>query len=321
MAAIKHDEWWKHRVGVLERIAKDVGTCGHEVWYEKDGFWPATKLVIMQYGFPIYLRVMRGHVGKPGFWDSLHYVDLCAGSGLTLCRPSVRNGQQVVSSAKPKMLAGTALIAADEERRFASEGKRAFDSYHFVERHGPSLNALRDRVRKLVPEEKSSFYQPKRSGDAVSSIAEKLRKYSKDPHFLVVVDPDGLTEVTLPELEALFKLGRGDVMFNFQYMGLKRAPDAATDFFGRPDWPRTGTEDELREYFHKRMAGYNRGITVYFDVKAGGSRYGYEVAYSAARTKDDTPWLTNMDRDLSKRVSGLDGQDIERILFGQTTLF
>lgn len=317
-ASIRHDEWWKQRVGILERIAADIGKCGHEVVYEKDGFWPAMKLVVMQYAFGFYLPIMRKGVER-GHWDSLHYVDLCAGSGLTLCKPSVREGVQVVKAARPKLLAGTALIAADVERQRA-EGKRAFDSYHFVEPHPESLAALKDRVGRLVPSTKVSFY-PDRPGDAVAKVAEAIRAKSGNPHFLVVVDPNGLTEVSLPELEILLKLGRGDVLFNYQYMGLNRHKPSATKFFGTEQWPVDGTDAQLKQYFHKRMAAYRRGATSYVDIKAGKGRYGYEVAYSTAVTSAESPWLQNFDKEITRRVEGLNGQDLENVLFGQTTLF
>lgn len=319
MPAIKHDDWWKERVRILERIATDIGRCEHDVWYEKDGYWPAMKLVVMQYALGFYLKIMRGEAAAGG-WDSLHYVDLCAGSGLTLCKPSVRDGVQQVRGAKEKMLAGTALLAADEERRFREKGKPAFDSYHFVEAHKPSLAALEARIGKALPADKAHFYAG-RAGDAVSQVTERIRGMSRNPHFLVVVDPNGLTEITLPELETLLNLGRGDVLFNYQYMGLNRAKDAASQFFGTNDWPVDGSDEELKDYFHQRMARLRRPATSYVDIKAGNGRYAYEVAYSAALTKSGSEWMDGFQTEIEKRVAGLNGQDLERVLFGQTTLF
>lgn len=278
------------------------------------------KLVVMQYALGgFYLPILRTQVAR-GNWDSLHYVDLCAGSGLTRLRPSMRDGEQVVKGAKTTLVAGTALIAADEERRATAAGKRAFDSYHLVEPHKKSLAALQARLGKVLPQEKLHFYN-ERAGDAVADVAERIKGLSRNPHFLVVVDPNGLTEVTLPELEALLKLGRGDVLFNYQYMGLNRAKDAANEFFGTKDWPVDGSDDELKDYFHRRMAKLNRPATSYVDIKAGNGRYAYEVAYSAALTRSGSEWMDGFNESIDKRVQGLNGQDLERVLFGQTTLF
>ncbi|MBI4393697.1 MAG: hypothetical protein HY556_07885 [Euryarchaeota archaeon] len=306
----KDDIWWRKRVGILSELGGKISDIEPDFCYEKQGYWPAVKLVIMQYLVGPYVKIMANQ-REAGRWDSLHYVDLCAGSGLTRVSPKKLGTRKTGPRAKSITLAGSALIGANEP---------GFDLYHFVEPGLRKSNVLDQRLKKLLPPERIRTYR-KPAEAAIPGIIEAMKARSTKPHFLAVADPEGLGEVTLTDLGALTNVGRGDFIFNFQFQGVNRAKESATRFFGTPAWPQGGNDEAVKGFFETRLADIGRPATVAFDVKSGKSRYAYEIVYSAAQTKGGNEWLWKIATDLRKRVDWISGRTLESILFGQDTLF
>lgn len=302
---MKHDEWWKKRVRLLEQIAEPVTGIHPDVLYDKAGFWPLIKLVVMEYLLGPYLDILKPRRAR-GQWDALHFVDLCSGSGLTRVTP-----KEKTPTARPLTVAGSALIGA------ANPG---FDHYHFVEPDARSASALEARLDAVLGPGRFTVH-PLKAEEAIPRIVEAMQTGSTNPHSLSFVDPEGLTEVTLADMSPLLSMGRGDVLFNFQYTTVKRAVDAADRFFGTPDWPKEGTDEAICDFFHGRLAALGRPECAPVQVVAGKGRYAYEVVYCAARTRSGNRWLRNLEKEIHRRVDGMHGRSLEAILFGQQTLF
>ncbi|HLF07672.1 MAG TPA: three-Cys-motif partner protein TcmP [Thermoplasmata archaeon] len=304
--AQKNEQWWHEKVVQLQKQAEPFAEIEPATIYTK-GFWAAIKLTFMKYALGFYAPIMAKNRAD-GLWDSLHFIDFCAGSGLTRLESGRYPGNTLT-------VTGSALIGAHESR---------FDHYHFAEPNKASANALRSRLAARVPAEKFTVYD-EASGSAIPKIVAAIKAASKRPHFMGFVDPEGLTEVTLPSLVPLFEFGRGDFLFNYQYMGVRRIPEpAASAFFGSNDWPRTGPEVELQEYFLSRLKAFGRPASLRLNIAAGkgSGRYAYDLVYCAAETKAKNPWLTNLQVEIEKRMAGLDGALLEDfILGGQRTLF
>lgn len=300
-------EWWHEKAAQLQNQAAPFVGIDPQTVYEKKGFWPALKLVFMKYALGFYAPIMAKNRAD-GTWDSLHFIDLCAGSGLTKLNAAHYPGKSIT-------VTGSALIGAHESR---------FDHYHVVEPHAASANALEARLgSKLPPDSFTVHAEP--SSSAIPKIAASVRGTSRNPHFMAFVDPEGLTEVTLPSLQPLFDLGRGDFLFNYQYMAIRRIPEGlASAFFGSEDWPRSGPEQELQDYFLARLTYYGRPASMRLKVAAGkgSGRYAYDMVYCAAQTRDHNPWLKSLEAEVEKRMVGLDGARLENfILGGQQMLF
>lgn len=302
-----NQEWWHEKAQQLQDQAMPFLEIEPTVIYDKPGFWPVLKLVFMKYALGFYAPIMASNRAA-GMWDTLHFIDLCAGSGLTRLN-AVHH--------KPKSITvtGTALIGAHESK---------FDHYHVVEPNQAAAKALEQRLAvKLAPGTFSVYAEA--SAAAIPKIIERMQNASRNPHFMAFVDPEGLTEVTLPSLQPLFKLGRGDVLFNYQFQAIRRVPEPiATAFFGADDWPRKGPESELQDYFLERLRAYGRPASTRLTVAAGkgSGRYAYDMVYCAAETRDGNPWLRSLEAEVQKRMSGMDGANLERfILGGQQMLF
>jgi len=302
-----NQEWWHEKALQLQEQTKPFVGIDPDVIYEKPGFWPALKLVFMKYSLGFYTPIMSANRAA-GIWDSLHFIDLCAGSGLTRLKA-------VHYPSKTVTVTGSALIGAHESR---------FDHYHLVEPHAASARALTARLASKLPAGSFTVYDEP-SAAAIPKITANLQAVSRNPHFMAFVDPEGLTEVTLPSLHPLFDLGRGDFLFNYQYQAVRRVPQAlATSFFGADEWPRIGPERGLQDYFLSRLRAFGRPASMRLSVAAGkgSGRYAYDMVYCAAQTRDGNPWLKSLETEVAKRMSGLDGAKLENfILGGQQMLF
>lgn len=315
MAKKENPTWWKDRVGLLKMTAERVSHIEPSVVYEKDGAWPLIKLVLIDNAFGVYFPNIRKHVGPGQWWPQVHFIDLNAGNGLTRVMGKLSGAH---------LVAGTSILGAHRDRVFRERFGQAFDFYHFVEPHKPWAKVLEARLRAILPEDRFRVYDMPGAA-AVAEIAKQMKATvgGKPPHFMALVDPEGLKEISLPALDPLFSLGRGDFIFNFQYQGVKRAPEWASTFFGDDAWPKDGDEDAIRAFFWSKLAKYGRPRTESFTVAAGegSGRYAYEIAYSAAQTNSNNTWLTNLKADLDGRMAGIDGTMLDRLLAAKKNLF
>lgn len=297
------DQWWEKRVKILQDNAAKVAHIRPDVYYEKTGFWPLKKLVLMQYALGFYGPIMR----KQPWVDRLHFVDLCSGSGLTKCMP-----KDAGDGGRPLLVTGTALIGA---QAVLLDGREVFDEYHFVEVDEEAAAALSDRLSAVL--RPGSFHvHPMKAAEAIPIITARIDAASTKPHVMTFADPEGLTEVTLPALAELLA-HRGDLMMNYQYQAVTRVPEArANEFFGRADWPRTGGDDAMRRYLHRRLADLGRPATKAWTVRTSqATRYAYEMLYCAPSTQGGNVWLSNMERELAERWNAVDGRSLEDVLF------
>ncbi|HUR25275.1 MAG TPA: three-Cys-motif partner protein TcmP [Candidatus Thermoplasmatota archaeon] len=305
--AKSNQEWWHEKVDQLAEQAKQFTTVDPDVIYEKDGLWPVIKLVWMKQALGIYAPIMS-RARENGQWGSLHLIDLCAGSGLTRLRGADHKGKTLT-------VTGSALIAAHDSR---------FDFYHFVEPGKKQAKALEQRLALKLPPGKFKVY-PTTCKEALPLILKDLKENWKNPHSMAFIDPEGVTETPLPELEPLLRFGRGDILFNYQYTGVKRAGQANADaFFGDPNWPANGSWEDVRNFFLKRLAHYGRPKSTVINVAAGEGHgpYAYDMVYCAAETKAGNPWLQNLESDIERRMQGMTGAFLEDVIFGgQTRLF
>lgn len=300
----ENHDWWKKRVGFLKTIAIKSANVDKEVVYSKNGLWPLIKLVNVDFALGFYLPIMNSQRSQ-GNWSELHYIDLMAGNGLTRV-VGERSGSHLV--------AGTSLIGANCHSKNAG---KAFDHYHFVEEHEPWARTLEARLGKILPPDSFTVYS-EAPAVAVPKIVSRLGGTSatRKAHFFALVDPEGLTEITLPDLVPLFQFGRGDFLFNFQFTGPKRAPECASKFFGDEDWPTNGTWEDIREFFWGKLAehGRPRGESFRIDAGAGHGPYAYEMYYCAAKTASNNQWLKNFGTEFERRKQGIDGTRLDQLL-------
>lgn len=298
-----NDEWWRKRYARLREKASRVEDVEPDTAYPKNGMWPAIKLVWMDYALGIYAPIMRRQREQRNF-DTLHFIDLCAGSGLTTVETATR---------APELIAGSALIGACDP---------SFDAYHFVEPHKKAAAVLEKRVSKVLPTGRFRVYCEPRA-DAVVKIVDRISSESARPHYLAFVDPEGFTEITLPQLKPLFSMSRGDFIFNFQHTGAKRAPPAAAAFLGRPELEhRLGSmsPDDIIAVFLDQLRSYGRPEVAWIPVETGTNAYAYGVVYAAVQTRRQNEWLQNFRSDVHRRMQGIDGANLANILGGQRRL-
>lgn len=303
MPALSNDDWWRRRVAILERIAAPLSAISPDAVYDKAGAWPAIKLVWVQYGLGIYAPIITNRK-KAGQFTSLHFIDACAGSGLT--RLQLGKSKQIT-------VAGTAAIGASNA---------AFDSYHFIEPNKKAAAVLDERLERLLPRDRFKTYSSDRAG-AIGTVVTEIRESSRKPHFFAVVDPEGFTEITLPQLQPLFALSRGDFVFNFQHVGVKRAPPAAAAFLGDDSLAsglRTMADDDVVDLFAHRVAESGRPVSKWIPVERGEGPYAYGILYAAVETHGGNAWLNNYSAEVDRRMVGIDGRVLENILLGQKEL-
>src|SRR3989304_10310824 len=117
MVTLKSNKmWWHEKVEQLQEQAKPFVSIHPDAIYAKEGFWPALKLTFMQFALGFYGPIMAKQRAE-GRWEALHFVDLCAGSGLTQLHSKRSPGKSIT-------VAGSALIGAHES---------TFDHYHLIE--------------------------------------------------------------------------------------------------------------------------------------------------------------------------------------------
>jgi three-Cys-motif partner protein len=303
VAAKATDDWWREKYALLRGLAEEVGDLAPGQTYAKNGMWPVIKLVWMQYALSIYVPILRSFRG-PSTFDSLHFIDFSAGNGLTTVKPAKRD---------PQVVAGSALLGA-----WWSD----FDHHHFVEPDREQAGVLEQRLLRLLPREGFSIYHLPRA-QAVGEIVQAIRARARTPHYLAFVDPEGFTEVTLPQLRPLFELSRGDFLFNFQHVSAKRHGPTAAAFLGRPEMEAALPRMEpgaIADVLREQLAAHGRPETVWIEVAKAESSYAYGVMYAAARTLGGNRWLENFRADVEKRMAGVDSAVLEDFLFGQKRL-
>jgi three-Cys-motif partner protein len=296
-----NDDWWRRKVSELQVLAVPLLGIDPETVYPKDGPWPVIKLVWMRYVLSIYLPILS-RARAEGQFDTLHFIDLCAGSGLTSI--PVKGVQTIVP--------GSATIGAKAN---------GFDHYHFVEPQRKAAETLQRRLPILLPQGNYDVYVMSR-GEAVSLIADKMRSVGRSPHYLCFVDPEGFTEVTIPELNPLLRLPRGDFFFNFQHTGVKRAPPAAARFLGQSGLEpliHSMSHDDIIAKFKEIVSQAGRPRNLWIPVEHGDNPYAYGMLYAAANTYGGNPWLENFKREVERRMEGVTGQRLGSILGGERT--
>lgn len=292
-------EWWDEKFDALQDLGRPVKEIQPEVLYTKEGMWPVIKLVMMRYALDMYTNIMRKRAGPGAPWDSLHFIDLCAGSGLDKIQGREEDGQAVI--------AGTALLGPEQGD---------FTHYHYAEPMDGPADALEARLTSTMPPDDFTLHREEH-GAAIPEIVEDIEDKWDEPHFIALIDPEGLTEVTLPDLAPLTNLGRGDFLFNFQYQGPQRAKDAAVDFFGWDEWPGDLTDEQVRTKFLEELEGLGRPMSKSYKVEAADDiRYAYDVVWCAARTTGENPWLDGFDESVRPRVEEVNGTDLEKWFFG-----
>lgn len=190
--------------------------------------------------------------------------------------------------------------------------KTKFDRYFYIEPDARKREALAARLASLLDMEKVTILEAP-ADEAIPSIMAQLP--SRDAHFFAIVDPYSLSAISWKGLSALMA-HPGDLLINLQTTLVKRHHRPAEAFYGTPDVrtliERDAPEAELRDFFLGRVKAL-RPATEFITVKAGASRYYYDLVYAAASTNTGSPWL-NAVRGVKRRVEHLDGDDVLAIL-------
>jgi three-Cys-motif partner protein len=299
--------WWKLKAKNLARIAAPVEHIQPEQMYLKPEPWPLIKLVWLQYSLGFYATFMANLRARRRI-QSVHFVDTCAGSGLNRFVNSAKDGDEMI-------LAGTALVGAQDCR---------FTWYHFVEPKKQHREPLEARLEKFIPEKNYTVYSTG-AGKAIEEIDAAISATRGASNFMAFVDPEGFKEVTLDHLAPLLDNQRGDLFFNFQNQMAARGgmvTEAVRSFFADPQWQAGMGERELTQYFRARLAQKRRPNSSAVTVEAGGGiRYSYDVVWCASETTFGQQWMGNFQKEVERRMPGVDGAFLRRVLFGKQMTF
>lgn len=131
--------------------------------------------------------------------------------------------------------------------------------------------------------------------------------------FLAFVDPEKYTDINWKTLETLMKFGKGDIIFNFPSMSVKRNlpnresyPSLST-FIGDTSWIRKNplTLDTFLEHFTDKMKRYRKYV-YNIGVNSTGRNRLFDLIFAT------NSWgMNNSLQDLSRRLDNIETQTIE----------
>lgn len=280
--------WLKEKLRYMIGTAETFTTICPEIYYST-GAWSAIKLLTILNYVPIYTKII------PNYFDSMHYIELLAGTGLC----EIRETGDVV--------AGSTLIAA-------TVCHTPFDSYILVEKDSTRARALKKRMKTIAS---NVVVREEDCNNCVAEITKTLRYRS---HYLAFIDCEGL-DTDWCTMERL--LGRpGDLLLTFQSQSVARVRGKALKgspgdeeklnrFYGDDRWRNCRTPKQLMSAYMSKL-NERRGIVLPIFVRGPGG-YRYYVIYATRKTRRGSPWVKGVIY-LKERVERCDYKWVEGIL-------
>lgn len=241
---------------------------GLEISTDKHDIWSIKKLLILRYYVPGFLKIIRKYN-----YETIHYVDLFAGSGFI--------------KIKEKLMPGTPLVPLLTTKEIVTDGNKLFfDQYHLADTNGKYVEALTSRSNALgvglpthISVERQDFQT------SVENIFPEIPPTwaeSKKNAYLVMLDPYGF-DVTWEHLCRILKSGAVDVIIYFptrmiSWNQLKdQSAEKLTKMYGNNDWVIFSSEDEFVEKYceniQKIHVAWKPMKTKTFEVNAGKTKY------------------------------------------------
>ncbi len=241
---------------------------GLEISTDKHDVWSIKKLLILRYYVPDFLKIIRKYD-----YETIHYVDLFAGSGFI--------------KIKEKLIPGTPLVPLLTSKEIVTDNNKLFfDQYHLADVNGKYVEALTSRVNTLnvglhthITVEQQDFQT---SVDEIFPKSPSSWNERKKNAYLVMLDPYGF-DVTWEHLSKILKSGAVDVIIYFptrmiSWNQLKdQSAEKLTKMYGNNDWVTFSSEDEFVERYceniQKISVAWKPMKTKTFEVNAGKTKY------------------------------------------------
>lgn len=239
-----------------------------EISTDKHDMWSIKKLLILRYYVPAFLTIIRKYE-----YETIHYVDLFAGSGFLKIKEKLMPGTPLVP------LLTTKEIATDKNNLF-------FDEYHLSDTNKKYVDALQARTSILKADMPTKIIVKQQEfQEAVEEIFPETPptwKESKKNAYLVMLDPYGF-DVTWEHLCRILRSGAVDVIIYFptrmiSWNQLKdQSAEKLTKMYGNNDWAVFTTENEFVEKYCKNIeeipVSWRPMKTKTFEVNAGKTKY------------------------------------------------
>lgn len=280
-------DWVKKHVGKLTDSVSKVKNVQPAVTYGPKGEWTIAKLLVLGYWVEVYTRIISNQM-KRGFFESMFYIDLLAGSGICSIQREAKSA--------PDIVAGSAVVAAT----YCSQ---PFTRYILFESDKRRSNALEERMCVLADNVDVLAEDCNQSIDHVSS------KLTPRSHFLAFVDNEG-ADVKWQTLKKLLNKN-GDLWVTFQTSEIRRVAQtqAAREFLGLENDEQMPAD--MLAYYTKKIENCGRIVKVIHVPGKGG--FSYDLMFVTRPTKAGNPWLSIIDR-LKERVEKLDIDFVRNIL-------
>ena len=210
--------------------------------------WSLKKEVFLHLYIPSYYNIVKNHFEK---W---YYYDPFCGSGMfEFTKPSILKGER---------FPGTPIVTLSQRSKYP------FEKYFLSDKHGPFVNALKNRIKKLYKldvEIKEQDFQT--SIGAVEGIDAQTGKES----CLAVIDPVGYSPIPWEDMERLFKIPTCDLFIIAMTSDLHRnlsialnpkhkGDNGLTAFLGNASWQQCKTGDDIVKLYAKQINKFEKNV-------------------------------------------------------------
>jgi three-Cys-motif partner protein len=280
-------DWATKHVGKLRDSVAKVKHIRPNVTYGPKGEWTVAKLLVLGYWVDVYTKIMSKQIELKHF-DSMHYIDLLAGSGICTIQ---REGRSELD-----LVAGSAIVAA-------TYCYQPFTDYVLVEQKPENLNALKERMNVLA--DRITGIQ----GDCNECIDKIVGMLTARSRYLAFIDNEG-ADAKWPTVHSLMQR-TGDIWITLQTSEIRRTvqSNAVRDFLGLEEGEES--PEDVLSYYVSKIEKCGRIVRVLRVPGIGG--FSYDLLLVTRATRGGNPWLQIVDR-LKERVEKLDIDFIRTIL-------
>jgi three-Cys-motif partner protein len=290
-------DWVNEHFGKLIKQGEEIRRCDATLEckiedYEKNGHWPAMKLMTLECYITPYLRIL-GNQGK-----KMAYIDLFAGPGLN-----------VLGEYKTP-IPGSPLIPM-----CFNESEFDFSLFVLCEISDGRADSLEKRIGMINSHHDMVRLERIDANNLIQDLPEILTE-NKIDHSLIFIDPEGC-EFSWSSMETLVtKLGtKCDLIINFPSSGIPRlvdCPQKLIDFLGpgSENMPKETSKihDWAISIYRKNLESIGLNISTEIKV-AGRGPYHYHLIPAVRKTRGGSPWFRIFDG-VKKRVERLDSSSL-----------
>jgi three-Cys-motif partner protein len=309
-------EWIQNKVASLREHADALEEAGDEVDNPNYGPWTALKLMVFTAAANVYTNVANGRF-------DFYYVDAMAGSGVVEVR------DQDVSLAGSPILAGTVprypfekmyLIEQDSDRAASLEERLAYatDEIDAFQLDQDEWEVICGDANDILPEIPEMVEEDRGAHPGV-----EIEGGTKAHHFGFV--DNERTEITLSALEQLLDGLIGDLLINYQEVGINRRTgrieagqldeeewEEIEAFFGTGEVREKESAPERIELYERQVENrleHNNHRDILIEASEE-YPYAYRTIYTAGGSAGFIDFMDNY----GENIESLTGDDIGRVI-------